>query len=1036
MSVASGAAKARHLKLFVLLAAASAPHSLLAQNATAAPARDSDSIESTATQGSQPIDQAYTQKIRAYTTEPYFSSPLVDYLPASATVPTPAAVLGDVAGAPGILPYSADVNRYMRMLEKASPRVKVVSIGRSEEGREMIAVAISSEENLAHLDENRARLAKLGDPRSIGMDDDAADRLVSASVPVYYITGALHSGETGAPTALMELAYRLAVDESPYIRDIREHMITLITPVVEVDGRDRVVDVYRWHLAHPGQLSPPAIYWGKYVEHDNNRDAMTLTLKVTQNVLATYLGWQAQVLHDLHESYPYLYDDTAGDGPFNAWVDPILTNEWEVLGWRNVADMTAFGMPGVYTHGDLDTWSPAYLMFLAATHNGISRLYETFGNDGADTLERTLLPEDTNRTWYRQNPPLAKALWSQRDNNNYEETALLTTLHYFEENRALFLKNYYLKSKRSVEKPTLEGPAAYVFPADDPRPGSQARLLQILARQGCEISRARAAFRVSLAAPAQAAATQGESASAPPASGSADASAREFPAGSYIVRMDQPYSRVADALLDYQYWSPTDPRRDPSDDTGWTLGELFDVQVVRVADTKILDAPMDRVADIRAPSGVSGTGTIFLIDDNSDPALASLRYRLHDATIDAAEEPFDAAGRTFHRGSFIIRAGASASVQDISAAVADLGLRAVAVAAPPGVATHPVRAARIAVLHTWQRTMSEGWWRLALDTLGVPYDYISTQTVSTEENLNTKYDVILFPPADTGGDAMSIVRGMPAEWGNPLPWKTTPETPNIGHLGSVDDSTDDMRPGLGWAGLAHLEQFVERGGVLVTAADTSDFAASLGLARGVSVTPADKLRLVGSVVRTVKVDEASPIAYGYDDTLSAYASGGPIFAISNLASGPSPDAASEERPTGRGTASGDPDFTPARQSAPIAATPKPNPWEAPPVTPDDARNNPELIPPAERPRVIFRYGGSGAADDDPDDALLVSGLLDHGDEIAEHASVIDVPAGQGHIVLFSTNPIYRGETVGNYSLVLNTILNFDSLNAGRASAEK
>jgi hypothetical protein len=202
------------------------------------------------------------------------------------------------------------------------------------------------------------------------------------------------------------------------------------------------------------------------------------------------------------------------------------------------------------------------------------------------------------------------------------------------------------------------------------------------------------------------------------------------------------------------------------------------------------------------------------------------------------------------------------------------------------------------------------------------------------------------------------------------------------------------------------------------------------------VTPADKLRLVGSVVRTVKVDEASPIAYGYDDTLSAYASGGPIFAISNLASGPSPDAASEERPTGRGTASGDPDFTPARQSAPIAATPKPNPWEAPPVTPDAARNNPDLIPPAERPRVIFRYGGSGATDDDPDDALLVSGLLDHGDEIAEHASVIDVPAGQGHIVLFSTNPIYRGETVGNYSLVLNTILNFDSLNVGRTSVEK
>jgi hypothetical protein len=1011
MSAASGAAAARRLALVAMFAAGAALP-LFAQSST--PGRDP----------SQPIDQQYTQKILAYTTAPYFSSPLVDYLPASATVPTPAAVLGDIAGAPGILPYTADVNRYMRMLAQASPRVKVVSIGRSEEGREMIAVAISSEQNIAHLDENRARLAKLADPRLIGMDDAAADRLVDASVPVYYITGALHSSETGAPTALMELAYRLAVDESPYIRDIREHMITLITPVVEVDGRDRVVDVYRWHLAHPGQLSPPPIYWGKYVEHDNNRDGMTLTLKVTQNVLATYLGWEAQVLHDLHESYPYLYDDTAGDGPFDAWVDPILTNEWEVLGWRNVADMTSFGMPGVYTHGDLDTWSPAYMMFLAATHNGISRLYETFGNDGADTVERTLLPADTNRTWYKQNPPLAKTLWSQRDNNNYEETGLLTTLHYFEENRALFLKNFYLKSKRSVEKPTLEGPDAYVFPADDPRPGPQARLLQILVRQGCEISRARTAFRVSLAAPAQSAATQGLPTNAPPASGATDTAAREFPADSYIVRMDQPYSRVADALLDYQYWSPTDARHDPSDDTGWTLGELFDVEVVRVADPKILDAPMDRVPEIRPAAGVSGTGTIFLIDDNADPAMASLRYRLRDASIDAAEESFVVGGHTFHRGSFIIRGGAS--VENISSALTDLGLQATAVLAAPDVKAHPVRAARIAVMHTWMHTMTEGWWRLTLDTLGIPYDYISTQTVAASENLNAKYDVILFPPADTGGDTMSIVRGMPADWGNALPWKATPETPNLG----TPDSTDDMRPGLGWAGVAHLEQFVEHGGVLVTAEDTAQFAASLGLARGVSVTPPDKLRLIGSVVRTRKVDEASPIAYGYDDALSAYSSNPPIFAISNLASGDSSDtAADEERATGRGT-SEDHDFTPGRQAAPAATTsaaPKTNPWEAPPVTPDNARNNPDLIPAAERPRVVFRYSGS----DDDDDALLVSGLLDHGDEIAQHASVIDVPEGQGHIVLFSTNPIYRGETAGSYSLVLNTILNFDSLNAGR-----
>ncbi|MBV8435896.1 MAG: hypothetical protein JOY95_00100, partial [Silvibacterium sp.] len=220
----------------------------------------------------QLIDQSYTDHIKQYTTQPYFNSPLTDYLPASNTVPTPAKVLGDVSGAPGILPYAEDVYAYFRLLEKSTSRVKVFTIGRTEEGREMIAAAIADESLLVKLSENDARLAKLADPRTINMDDVKATELVNASFPVYYITGTIHSPETGAPTALMELAYRLAVDDAPYIQYIRTHMLVLITPVVEVDGRDRMVDIYKWHLAHPKEQWPRLIYWGHYVAHDNNRD--------------------------------------------------------------------------------------------------------------------------------------------------------------------------------------------------------------------------------------------------------------------------------------------------------------------------------------------------------------------------------------------------------------------------------------------------------------------------------------------------------------------------------------------------------------------------------------------------------------------------------------------------------------------------------------------------------------------------------------------------------------------------------------------
>src|SRR5579884_1019353 len=585
----------------------------------------------------QTVDQWYTDRIQKYTTQSTLNSMLTNYLPASQTVPTPAKVLGDIAGAPNMLPYAEDVYSYFRMLAAASPRVKVFTIGHTEEGREMIAAAIADESLLAKAKENDERLAKLGDPRTIAMNDAAAEKLVGQSFPVYYITGTIHSTETGAPTALMELAYRLVVDNAPYIQYIRTHMITLITPVVEVDGRDRMVDVYKWHRAHPNENWPRLAYWGHYVAHDNNRDAMAMTLALTNNVLNTYLKWHALVLHDLHESVPFLYDNTVGDGPYNPWIDPMLSDEWASLAWDNVAQMQNFGMPGVFTHGSFDTWSPGYLMFLAGLHNGISRLYETFGNGGADTEKRILTPNEYSRTWYRENPPYPVVEWSQRDNNNYEESALLSTLSYFAHNGPHFLHNYYLKSKRSIDKPNEAGPAAYVLAADEAAENRQMQLLKVLEKQHVEISRLTDPVTVTLPAPPHARQSDDKEEKGP--------KTQTFPAGSFVIRMDQPFSRVADALLDRQYWSPDDPQKHPYDDTGWSFGDLFGVDVARVVDTSVLKVPMKEVqGDFDRPAFT----------------LASLGVKVNG------------------------------------------------------------RMPRIALMHTWLSTQTEGWWRMALDKLHVP----------------------------------------------------------------------------------------------------------------------------------------------------------------------------------------------------------------------------------------------------------------------------------------------------------------------------
>jgi len=970
----------------------------------------------------QPIDEQYSKKIREYTTETFFLSTLVDYLPASKTVPTPSVVLGDIAGAPNKLPYSKEVYAYMRLLAKASPRVKVFSIGTTEEGREMIAVAVASEALMGKLEANKAALAKLADPRTIGMNDAEAARIAAEAAPVYYITGTIHSPEAGAPTALMELAYRLAVDESPYIKNIRDHLITLITPIVEVDGRDRVVDLFKWHMAHPNDTWPSLIYWGHYVAHDNNRDAMGLTLKLSQNVLNTYVDWKAQVIHDLHESVPYLYDNTIGDGPYNAWLDPLVTNEWQMIGWNNVQEMTRMGMPGVFAFGNFDTWSPGYLMFMAATHNGISRLYETFGNGGsAETLERTLSPGETSRTWYRQNPPLPRVKWSLRNNNNYEQTGLLVSLSYIASNRELILRNFYEKSKRSILKAKTEGPAAYVLSGDTRRPGTQAELLRVLQKQHVEIARATGAFTVSLPARRGAAVRQsgGADSAAARQSGSGAETTRSFPAGSYIVRMDQPYSRIADALLDYQYWAPNDPQRTPYDDTGWTFPEGFGVEAVRVTDTKVLDVPVEKLTgEVHAPGGVSGQGEVVAISHNGDNALATLRYRFKDADMQAAEEPFEAAGHKFGRGSFLIRGVPAA---ELDKATKELGLTGYALAAAPSVKTHPLRAARVAILHTWQGTQTEGWYRQAFDLLKLPYDYISVQDVAATPDLKAKWDVILFPPA--GGSAQSIVTGMPM-WRNPLPWKNTPETPNIGTWAQ----TEDMRPGLGWDGLRNLQSFVSRGGVLIGVANTAGFAVQYGLTSGVSVNQAGQSRVVGSLLRSRLVDESSPIAYGVIDSLAVMSDDGESFSINSTLGGRGGSRFGEQsgRPTGRGTAS-DPDVVQGRPALDPRFELPPRPsveqWQLPPISDEQLRNPLGVIPPAQRPRAVLRF----AAQRD----LLVSGLLSGGGELADRPVVVDAPRDQGHVVLFTINPIYRGTTVGSYFLVFNTILNFDNLNAGR-----
>jgi hypothetical protein len=400
---------------------------------------------------------------------------------------------------------------------------------------------------------------------------------------------------------------------------------------------------------------------------------------------------------------------------------------------------------------------------------------------------------------------------------------------------------------------------------------------------------------------------------------------------------------------------------------------------------------------------------VYAIPNTGQVTLAALRFALKSATFTVAEQPFDSGGHHYVPGTVLISGADSTALGD---ALKTWSLDGTSLASAPSVQTHAMAAPRIAVMHTWLSTQTEGWWRLALDKFGVPYEYISTQTAAREADLRSKYDVIIFAP--NGSSTVQIVNGMPL-YGPPIPWEKSALTPNLG----VVDSTPDVRPGLGFSGVEHLKAFVEAGGLLITSQNTAAFAVDEGFAPGVFVAPKKSVRIVGSVLKAVVVDKNSPVSYGYGADFGVYSEDGMAFTVGDLITHHEILTAKEyKRPTGRGGPDDEdsPEDRGVREAAPL---PSPKTWEATPLNEEQARNNAFVIPAADRPNVIIRYAAGKS--------LLLSGLLENADAIADHAAVVLAHLGTGHVLLFSNNPMYRGETIGSYSLVMNALLNFDHL---------
>jgi hypothetical protein len=804
----------------------------------------------------QQMDDEFAKSAKEWTTRPEFTSPLVDHLPKSIDVPSPKEILGHYVGAPNKLTYYADLTRYYRALAAKSPRVKVLEIGKTDEGRECIVVFIGSEESIRNLETYRGYLDQLADPRKI--NDGQARDIIAKAKPLYHLMGGLHSGETGPPEMLMELAYRLVTEDSPLVKSIRDRLIVSITPAADPDGRDRYADwYYRYKIKETSEQDnlggPP--YWGKYIFHDDNRDINYSQLPM-QRLLAWYLQWHPPIMHELHESVPFLYT-FSGQAPQNPTLDPILYGELPWFSNFEMAQMIKYGMPGVWTHAYVDMWSPGYLGFMSSNHNGMLRMYETFGNGGANTMHRRVTSgpgggnpggseggaQPTDREWYRPLPPYKEVDWSMRNNTNYMETGVLTGLQLASAFPELILDNFYRKSRNAIEAGKKDGPFGYVIPAGQADPTRVAFVVKILRMQGIEIGKTSAELKL--------------------AEGT-------FPAGSLVIKRDQPYGRLAKILLEKQTYPDTSLRT--YDDAAWTMGLMTHTKIVESADRSILNAAVQPLASYAAEGTLlSDAGAAwYAVPDQGSADMITLRYQLKNVPVRIVEEAFKSGDQAIPAGSFIVP---GKSIGELKSAAGSLGLSVVGLASEPTVPMHNADLPRLAIYSTWGSTQDVGWVRYAFDHYALGYDLIYKERVKQGE-LRSAYDVIVIP--SQGRTAKGLVYDIEPKK-QPLAYTKTEEFKFLGDYGSSPDITG----GMGLDGVVALQKFVEAGGTLITLGVASNFPPEFGLTRRIEASRTSaQFYAPGPIVKAEIVRPTHPIFYGYTEkTLPVRWASGPLLSV-------------------------------------------------------------------------------------------------------------------------------------------------------------
>ena len=751
-----------------------------------------------------------------------------------AQAPSPESVLGHRPGDDFYLANYEEAVKYFHALAAGSDRIKMFTVGKSTQGRDIEVGVISAPENLAKLDEYKGDAKRLA--RALDLNDEQAHTLAREAKVIVHIDGGLHSSEVAGGQHSIALAYKLvSAKDDPEVDAILHNVILVLWPTLNPDGQDMVVSWYRKNLGTQYEVAPMPWLYQEYVGHDNNRDGFMLNMKEEQVVTHTELEYSPAIFYCQHQTAPF---------PARIWIppfsDPISSNiSPYVRSWLNLVgtNMTAYldqhNMPGAISESRFDNWYAGFTDWAGVFRNEISFFTETglyrYATPRFYTTDEFPKEYSDLRALSMYTTPWQGGWWRLRDAVDYMVAGSMSVLDLAAKNHETLLYNQYQSARDNSHR--TEPPFAYVIPdkqADVPEAGLLASKMM---ENGLDVYQSQAGF---------------------------EANGISYPAGSWVIPMDQPFSPMAKELFERQVYpaaatgATAQGAHLPYDITGWTLPLQMGVAVDPVSDPLGPEqmAKLTKVDKIEPPAGkLQGEGGVFVLSHQPNASFEVVNAALaRGATVALSADPVKTSEGT-ERGAFLISGLGRADLADLSAKFA---VDAQAMRAVPEHAV-ALKAARIGLYRPWQPSIDEGWTRWILENYHFPFKSLYNADIRSS-GLRSRYDIIIVPDL------------------------TSEQLMDGFHPGVVPGQ---YAGGIEKAGLDTLRTFVQEGGTLVAfnqAAAALIPLFSLPVHNVLQGLGNDKFYCAGALLRVEMEHPEIPVNFGVPASPVVMFERGPAFA--------------------------------------------------------------------------------------------------------------------------------------------------------------